>query len=62
MLIRYNRIDHIHKSGSDRAESAEGVYSAVIEEYILAKTDYRVITQDSGFVRLFSLSFPIDES
>lgn len=46
-------IEHIHvKSGH-----ADGVFSAVLEDWILAKTDYRVITQDSGFVRLRSLRY-----
>jgi hypothetical protein len=37
---------HIHqKSGH-----VDGVMGAVVEDWILAKTDFRVITQDSGFV------------
>ncbi|KAK4699079.1 hypothetical protein P7C70_g7187, partial [Phenoliferia sp. Uapishka_3] len=41
-------IEHIHQ----RSGHADGVFNAVLEEWILAKTDYRVITQDSGFGKL----------
>lgn len=40
------RAEHVHQ----KASQADGTYSAVVEDWILAKTDYRVITQDSGFV------------
>ncbi|ORY88458.1 hypothetical protein BCR35DRAFT_301596 [Leucosporidium creatinivorum] len=43
---------HVHqKSGH-----VDGVMGAVVEDWILAKTDFRVITQDSGFGKLATFS------
>lgn len=50
LLITDTVPQHVHqKSGH-----VDGVLGAVVEDYILAKTDYRVITQDSGFVSLLA--------
>jgi hypothetical protein len=46
---------HVHqKSGH-----VDAVYGAIIENWILAKTDMRVATQDSGFVSFFFRSFSL---
>ncbi|GAA5865572.1 hypothetical protein JCM8547_007653 [Rhodosporidiobolus lusitaniae] len=48
ILVTGTRPQHVHqKSGH-----AEGVMSAVVEDWVLAKTDMLVATQDSGFGKL----------
>lgn len=37
---------HVHQKGGHE----DGVFNAVVENWILKKTDMRVVTQDSGFV------------
>jgi len=41
-------IEHVHQKNGH----ADGVLNAVADSWILAKTDFRVISQDSGFGKL----------
>ncbi|BGP20168.1 hypothetical protein JCM10213v2_008303 [Rhodosporidiobolus nylandii] len=49
---------HVHQ----KAGHAEGVFSAVVEDWILAKTDMLVATQDSGFGKLAAFMHAKEQS